>query len=151
MALALERLAWNDADARTAIEDRMEHRRAGPGEVVGAVAAAGRLAPGWSVDDVVDVLWAAGAPSSWQHLVGERGWSPARFERWLVHLARSFVVRPPSAPGGGRGRGPGWGRSPPTGGDPSGRRLLQGPQQAGQVVGQGPDVAGLGAGGLGAA
>jgi hypothetical protein len=51
---------------------------------------AGRLDPAWTARQVSDVLWAASAPVSYELLVVERGWSAKAFERWLIHLARSF-------------------------------------------------------------
>lgn len=94
--MALATLAATDADARAAFEDRMARRRGGLLEGLRAVKRQGRLARGWKVEQVADALWEAGAPSSYQHLVVERGWSGEAFERWLLHLGRSFLV--PAAP-----------------------------------------------------
>lgn len=92
VAMALATLALTDADARSAFEDRMDVRRKGYVEVVRALKREGRLARGWSVEHVADALWEASAPSSYHHLVVERGWSVDAFERWLVHVGRSFIV-----------------------------------------------------------
>lgn len=92
VAMALTRLAPTDPDAAAALEDRMSLRRAGLSEIVRALDEAGKLASGWTVRQVVDALWAAGAPASYELLVVERGWSVKTFERWLVHLGRSFLV-----------------------------------------------------------
>lgn len=54
------------------------------------LAAQGRLLGDLGVEELVDVLWGAGAPSR-EHLVVERGWAPKRFEQWVVRLARGFV------------------------------------------------------------
>ena len=54
---------------------------------------AGLLSGDFTTTKVADVLWQAGAPSSYELLVVERGWTPKEFERWLVHLARSFLQR----------------------------------------------------------
>lgn len=93
VAMALASLAATDAEARAAFEDRMELRRKGLVKLVRAVQRRGRLMSGFSAAQVADVLWEAGAPSSYEHLVVERGWSPRELERWLVHLARTFVRR----------------------------------------------------------
>jgi AcrR family transcriptional regulator len=91
VAMALVRLSDTDDDVRAALEDRMQLRRRGFESIVKRIAADGRLRPEWSVGEVVDALWEAGAPSSYQHLVVERGWKPARYREWLVWLARSFL------------------------------------------------------------
>ena len=89
--MALVSLSDTDADVRAALEDRMQLRRRGFAAIVKRIAADGRLRPEWSAGEVVDALWEAGAPSSYQHLVVERGLKPSRFRDWLVWLERSFL------------------------------------------------------------
>ncbi len=91
IALALARLAPSDPDAAAAFEDRMKLRRAGLVEVLGMIEDQGKLRAGWTVRQIADVLWEASAPSSYEHLVVERGWSAKTFERWLIHLSHSFL------------------------------------------------------------
>lgn len=92
VAMALVRLAADDAEVRAALEDRMERRREGLAHAVARIARAGRLRKDWAQREVVDALWEASAPTSYQHLVVERGWKPARYRDWLTWLARSFVL-----------------------------------------------------------
>lgn len=92
IAMALGVLAATDPDARAAFEDRMARRREGLLHTLRVLKRQGRLARGWTAARAADALWEAGAPSSFQHLVVERGWSEAEFERWLVHLGRSLLV-----------------------------------------------------------
>ena len=47
----------------------------------------GALADGLDVDGAADVLWTINHPNVWQLLVGERGWTPERWERWSADLA----------------------------------------------------------------
>lgn len=91
VALALTRLAPSDPDAAAAVEDRMKLRRAGLVEILGRIEEQGKLGTGWTVRQIADVLWEAGAPSSYEHLVVERGWSAKTYERWLLHLGHSFL------------------------------------------------------------
>lgn len=91
VAMALATLAASDPDARAAIDDRMTLRREGLVTVLRAVQRSGRLSPDWPLAKVADVLWEAGAPSTYQHLVVERGWSVKDYERWLLYLARTFL------------------------------------------------------------
>jgi AcrR family transcriptional regulator len=93
VAMALLRLAPDDADARAAFDDRMNARRDGLLAITRILHRAGLLIEDWSVTKIADILWQAGAPSSYQQLVVERGWSPKEFERWLVYLGRSFLQR----------------------------------------------------------
>jgi len=92
VALALTRLAPSDPDAAAALEDRMRLRRAGLTEILRRLEESGKLDPDWTVRQVADVLWEASLPTSFEHLVVERGWSVKTFERWLLHLGRSFLV-----------------------------------------------------------
>jgi AcrR family transcriptional regulator len=91
VAMALTRLRDTDPDARAAYDDRMNARRGGLLEIAKILHRAHLLAEDWSVTKIADLLLDAGAPSSYEHLVVERGWTPKEFERWLVHLGRSFL------------------------------------------------------------
>ena len=47
------------------------------------LAATGRLRPGLSVGRAADIIWSMNSPEFYLLLVGQRGWSPDAFERWL--------------------------------------------------------------------
>ena len=47
----------------------------------GSRSTASELAPGWTVDEAADWAWSRIQPTTWQHLVGERGWSAERVRR----------------------------------------------------------------------
>lgn len=93
VGMALAHLAPNDPDARAAFDDRMNLRREGLLALTRTLQRAGLLVADWSAPKVAEILCEAGAPSSYQYLVVERGWTPKEFERWLVHLGRSFLQR----------------------------------------------------------
>jgi len=93
VAMALVRLRETDPDARAAFDDRMSARREGLLVLARILHRSGRLIDGWSAPKVADALVDAGSPSSYEHLVVERGWTPKEFERWLVHVGRSFLPR----------------------------------------------------------
>lgn len=44
----------------------------------------GWLRPGLDPDRARDIVWALNSPQLYQMLVGERGWSPQEYERWLA-------------------------------------------------------------------
>ncbi len=45
------------------------------------------LRPGLDVEQATDILWTLNHPNVWQLLVGERGWSPERYEQWWGDVA----------------------------------------------------------------
>jgi AcrR family transcriptional regulator len=66
---------------------------------VAALKARGGLRPGLSVDEAVDILYTLTGTDVYRALVRERGWSPARYQRWLFALAcRELLARRPGAP-----------------------------------------------------
>ena len=56
------------------------------------------LAAGLDVDAATDVLWTINHPNVWQLLVGERGWTPDRWERWSADLACAQLLGHPTPP-----------------------------------------------------
>lgn len=63
--------------------------------IVESIARGGGLRPGLGVDDATDILWTLSHPSTWLLLVGERGWSPERFESWFADITcRQLLARP---------------------------------------------------------
>jgi AcrR family transcriptional regulator len=53
-----------------------------------AAVAALRVDPG----DAADIIWATNAPELYQLLVGERGWSPERYEHFLADTWRRLLL-----------------------------------------------------------
>jgi hypothetical protein len=47
-------------------------------------AATGLLRTDLDLDEAADVIWATNSPEFYLLLVGERGWSPDKFEAWLA-------------------------------------------------------------------
>jgi AcrR family transcriptional regulator len=88
VARALEAALVTGDQGGSAWRDRM-------GELHGILRAAVArlpLAPGWTVDGAADWAWARIQPSSWQHLVGERGWSTAEYtDRTVASLLRELT------------------------------------------------------------
>jgi hypothetical protein len=66
---------------------------------IAALQARGGLRPGLSAKDAVDILYTLTGTDVYRGLVRERGWSTARYQRWLFELAcRELLSEPPSAP-----------------------------------------------------
>jgi AcrR family transcriptional regulator len=52
------------------------------------------LAPGWTVDQAADWAWSRIQPTTWQHLVGERGWTAEQYtERTVRSLLSELLAR----------------------------------------------------------
>lgn len=90
VARALEAALMSDDDGGSAWRQRM-------GELRGALRlAVGRLelAPGWTADAAADWAWSRIQPTTWQHLVGERGWSAEEYtDRTVRSLLAELVAR----------------------------------------------------------
>jgi AcrR family transcriptional regulator len=56
------------------------------------LAETGALRPSLSVEEAADVIWATNAPETYLLLVGERGWTPERFEAWLADAWRRLLL-----------------------------------------------------------
>jgi hypothetical protein len=54
----------------------------------------GALRPELSVEEVADVLWSMNSPELYLLLVGQRGWDPDRYQRWLADARRRLLLRP---------------------------------------------------------
>ena len=59
---------------------------------VEALHAHGGLRPGLRVEEAVDILYALTGTDVYRALVRERGWSTARYQRWLFLLARRELL-----------------------------------------------------------
>jgi AcrR family transcriptional regulator len=44
------------------------------------------------VDRAADIMWTLNHPNVWQLLVGQRGWTPEQYEKWLVEAFRSQLL-----------------------------------------------------------
>lgn len=55
--------------------------------VVASLKAKKALRPGLGVKRGTDILWALNHPDTWFLLVGQRGWTPAGYERWLAETS----------------------------------------------------------------
>lgn len=61
--------------------------------IVRSLHAKGALRPGLGVAGAADILWALNHPAVSWLLIGERGWSPRRHERWLGDLLVTHLLR----------------------------------------------------------
>ena len=57
------------------------------------LAARGALRDDVDVQTATDVLYAVGGRETFRQLVNERGWSPTRYEQWLVEAGKRLLLR----------------------------------------------------------
>jgi AcrR family transcriptional regulator len=79
-----------DRFRRTTNEERM----AGAGGIVRHLAATGGLRAGVDADRATDIVWTLIAPEVYELLVGERGWSPDEYEKWLAQALADAIAAP---------------------------------------------------------
>ena len=99
VARDLEAAAITGDEGRVVWRDRMGALRETFRIAVGRVERDGRLAEGWTVEDATDWIWARSHLTTWQHLVGERGWSPDYYEERSTRSILSEILTPaPASP-----------------------------------------------------
>jgi AcrR family transcriptional regulator len=69
-------------------------RHAGQRELLRIVVGPGGLRDGLDLDAAADILYAIGSPETYQLLVTDRGWSPARFEAWYGETLDRLLLPP---------------------------------------------------------
>lgn len=75
--------AWNDS--MSCLRDVCR-------EIVEALEREGSLAPAWSRDDAIDMLWTMLSIHNWEQLTIDCGWSTPQYIAWMkTLLTRSFV------------------------------------------------------------
>lgn len=76
-------------DGGSAWRQRMGELR----DALRAAVARVELAPGWSADRAADWAWSRIQPTTWQHLVGERGWSAEEYTERTVRSLLAELIR----------------------------------------------------------
>jgi AcrR family transcriptional regulator len=98
VARALEAAAATGDEGGSAWRDRMDDLREAFRVGFDRVHQAGRLAGGWTVPAATDWVWARSHLTTWQHLVGERGWPPGDYtERTVRSILAEVVTQPPAS------------------------------------------------------
>ncbi len=89
--------AGSDPDAAALLSDLTRQRDEGQGKVARSLARAGALRPGLGAREAADIVHALLSPELYQLLVADRGWTPERYEQWLVALLADQLLAPSSA------------------------------------------------------
>jgi hypothetical protein len=93
--LIIRGAAEGDKDAADLWSELGTQKLAGMTILAEHLAGAGVLVPGRSVEATRDELWALGAIEVYELLVGQRGWSPDRYQDWLVDVWASRLLAEP--------------------------------------------------------
>jgi AcrR family transcriptional regulator len=89
VARALEAALVTGDEGGDAWRNRMGELRVVLRAALDRIARDGRLAESWTVDAAADWAWSRIQPTTWQHLVGERGWSA---EDYCARTVRSLMA-----------------------------------------------------------
>lgn len=94
----LELAASVDLDLVDLARETDERRRNGARSVIESVASVGRLRPGLTEDEAVDVLWLLNGSTVFRNLVRHSGWSLDAYEAWLASAMAEQLLAPPERP-----------------------------------------------------
>ena len=99
--------AGSDPDAAVLLAEQTRNRQLGQAQIARALARAGALRPGLRERAAADIIHALMSPEVYRLLVGDRGWTPGRYEQWLTEtliaqLLGSDPAAPSSAPASSR-------------------------------------------------
>jgi AcrR family transcriptional regulator len=92
LLLALRDASTTEPEAETVWREISDRRAANMRRLVQDLDAAGGLRPDLSVDEAADTIWVTNSPEVYVLLTMERGWSPDRYERWLVDTWRRLLL-----------------------------------------------------------
>jgi TetR/AcrR family transcriptional regulator, regulator of autoinduction and epiphytic fitness len=84
--------ADSDSDAAALLVERARHRSAGQKQIARSLARAGALRPGLREKDAADIIHALMSPEMFTLLVGDRHWSPRRYEQWLAETLKDQLL-----------------------------------------------------------
>jgi AcrR family transcriptional regulator len=90
--------AGSDPDAAALLAEQTRRRQQGQGQIARLLAGAGALRPGLREREAEDIIHALMSPEVYRLLVGDRAWSPERYEQWLRETLIGQLLAPP-APG----------------------------------------------------
>lgn len=90
--LALQAAASSEPELATLWREISERRAANMRLLAADIAATGALRSDISVDQVADIIWSMNSAEYYDLLVHQRGWSPERFEAWLLDAWQRLLL-----------------------------------------------------------
>jgi AcrR family transcriptional regulator len=95
IARALLAARETDQAVAAAWDDRMGAVRASCRNIIEALHRDGMLAPEWSRDEAIDLMWTMLSIRNWEQLTIECGWSTNQYVGWIQELTKRAFVRGP--------------------------------------------------------
>jgi glutamate/tyrosine decarboxylase-like PLP-dependent enzyme len=86
--------AGSDPDAAALLANQKRQRDQGQEQIARSLARAGALRPELRERDAADIIHALMSPEVYLLLVGDRGWSPDRYEQWLTDVLTGQLLPP---------------------------------------------------------
>jgi AcrR family transcriptional regulator len=91
--------AGSDPEIAEMYHRQQQARHTDQRRVARSLARKGALRAGLSEARATDIMWAIANPSTHSSLIGERGWAPEEYERWLGQVLISALLQEPARPG----------------------------------------------------
>jgi AcrR family transcriptional regulator len=92
LLLALRDASSTEPEARAVWQQISDRRAANMRKFVGELRQGGGLRPGLSLGEAADTVWVTNSPEVYVLLTVDRGWSPARYERWLRDIWQRLLL-----------------------------------------------------------
>lgn len=92
LSLILSTAAASDAGAARAWRDQMDGKRSGLRATFTRLEADGQLAPTWTIEEAVDLLFVLTSTDTYHHLVVEGGWKPAAMIERTREICKKTLV-----------------------------------------------------------
>jgi AcrR family transcriptional regulator len=91
--LAVREAAATEPEAEEVWQEISQRRAANMRRLIGDIRDTGGLREDLSINQAADVVWVMNSSEVYVLLTQERGWSPARFERWLADAWCRLLLR----------------------------------------------------------
>jgi AcrR family transcriptional regulator len=89
--------AGSDPDAAALLAGQTRQRQLGQSQIARSLARAGVLRPGLREREAADIIHALMSPEVYRLLVGDRGWAPEQYERWLKGILIDQLLPAPGS------------------------------------------------------
>ena len=76
------------------LAEQTRNRQRGQAQIARSLARGGALRPGLRERDAADIIHALMSPEVYRLLVGDRGWTPGRYEQWLAETLIGQLLGP---------------------------------------------------------
>jgi AcrR family transcriptional regulator len=96
LLLALRDASSTEPEAKAVWQEISNRRAANMRKFVGEIRDVGGLRAGLSIAEAADTVWVTNSPEVYVLLTVDRGWSPARYERWLAETWGRLLLQEPT-------------------------------------------------------